>query len=80
MMPPALISFEGSVQGRRSWVQLYEKGDKQHEVAAHHNLDTYIEAYIKVAGLHDDAKGFLFRRVAGKTGRLIPLPLSQADA
>jgi integrase/recombinase XerD len=68
------------VQGRRSWVRLYEKGGKRHEVPAHHNLDAYIEAYMKVAGLQDDPKGFLFRTVAGKTGRLTPLPLSQADA
>jgi site-specific recombinase XerD len=68
------------VQGRRSWVRLYEKGGKQHEVPAHHNLDEYIEAYIKVAGLQDDPKGLLFRTIAGKTGRLTPLPLSQADA
>jgi integrase/recombinase XerD len=67
------------VQGRRGWVRLYEKGGKQHEVPAHHNLDEYIEAYIKVAGLQDDTKGFLFRTIAGKTGRLTPLPLSQAD-
>ena len=58
------------VQGRRSWVRLYEKGGKQHEVPAHHNLDEYMEAYIKVAGLQDDPKGLLFRMVAGKTGRL----------
>src|SRR6202451_1284843 len=68
------------VQGRRSWVRLYEKGGKQHEVPAHHNLDEYIETYIKVAGLEGDPKGFLFRTVAGKTGRLTTLPLSQADA
>jgi site-specific recombinase XerD len=68
------------VQGRRSWVRLYEKGGKRHEVPAHHNLDTYIEEYLKVARLQDDPKGFLFRTVAGKTGRLTPLPLSQADA
>ena len=68
------------VQGRRSWVRLYEKGGKRHEVPAHHNLDTYIEGYIKVASLQDDPKGFLFRTVAGETGRLTPLPLSQADA
>jgi site-specific recombinase XerD len=68
------------VQGRRSWVPIYEKGGKQHEVPAHHNLDEYIEAYIKVASLQDDPKGLLFRTVAGKTGRLTTLPLSQADA
>jgi site-specific recombinase XerD len=68
------------VQGRRGWVRLYEKGGKRHEVPAHHNLDTYIEAYIKAAGLEGDPKGLLFRTVAGKTGRLTTLPLSQADA
>jgi integrase len=36
------------VQGRRSWVRLYEKGGKQHQVPAHHNLDEYMEAYIGV--------------------------------
>jgi integrase len=63
----------------RSWVCLYEKGGKQHEVPAHHNLAAYIEAHIKVAGLEGDPKGLLFRTVAGKTGRLTTLPLSQAD-
>jgi hypothetical protein len=29
------------VQGWRSWVRLYEKGGKQHEVPAHHNLDDW---------------------------------------
>jgi hypothetical protein len=68
------------VQGRRSWVRLYEKGGKRRQVPAHHNLDAYIEAYIKVAGLQDNPKGLLFRTVAGRTGRLTPLPLSQVDA
>jgi len=68
------------VQRRRGWVRLYEKGGKQHEVPAHHNLDAYIEACMKVAGLQDDPKRLLFRTVAGKTGRLTALPLSQADA
>lgn len=68
------------IQGRRGWVRLHEKGGKRHEVPAHHNLDAYIEEYIKVAGLQGDPKGFLFRTVAGKTGRLTTLPLSQADA
>jgi len=68
------------VQGRRGWVRLYEKGGKRHEIPAHHNLDQYIEAYIKVAGLQDEPKGLLFRTVAGKTGRLTALRLSQADA
>ena len=68
------------IQGRRGWVRLHEKGGKRHEVPAHHNLDEYIEAYIKIAALQNDPKGLLFRTVAGKTGRLTTLPLSQADA
>jgi hypothetical protein len=47
---------------------------------AHSVCGPNIEAYIKVAGLEGDPKTFLFRTVAGKTGRLTPLPLSQADA
>jgi site-specific recombinase XerD len=68
------------VQGRRSQIRLYEKGGKVITVPAHHNLDEYLEAYIKVAQLEGDSKGFLFRTVAGKTGMLTTLPLSQADA
>ena len=68
------------VQSRRSYIRLHEKGGIEHAVPAHHNLDEYIEAYIKVAGIVDDAKGFLFRTVAGKTGRLTTLPSSQPDA
>ena len=57
------------VQGRRGWVRLHEKGGKRHEVPAHHNLDEYIEAYIKAANLQDDPKGLLFRTVgAGQEG------------
>jgi hypothetical protein len=39
-----------------------------------------VAAFIKDAGLQADTKGYLFRTVAGKTGRLTALPLSQADA
>ena len=33
-------------QGRRFWVRLHEKGGKQHEMPAHHNLDTYLDTYL----------------------------------
>jgi hypothetical protein len=48
------------VQGRRGWVRLHEKGGKRHDVPANHNLDEYLEAYIKGAGFGDDPKRFLF--------------------
>ncbi len=41
------------IQGRRGWVRLHEKGGKRHEVPAHHNLDEYIEVYIKIAALQE---------------------------
>jgi integrase/recombinase XerD len=68
------------VQGRRGWVRLYEKGGKQHEVPANHNLDEYLEAYIKGAGLGSDSKRFLFCTALGKTDVLTGRPMSQSDA
>jgi site-specific recombinase XerD len=68
------------VQGRRGWVRLYEKGGKQHEVPANHNLDEYLEAYIKAAGLGSDPKRFLFCTAKGKLDALTERPMSQSDA
>ena len=31
------------VQGRRSWVRLHEKGGKQHDMPAHHLLESYVD-------------------------------------
>jgi integrase/recombinase XerC len=36
------------VQNRRLWVRLHEKGGKRHEMPCHHNLETYLEAYLQV--------------------------------
>jgi integrase/recombinase XerD len=68
------------VQRRRGWVRLYEKGGKQHEVPANHNLDEYLEAYMKGAGLGSDPKRFLFCTALGKTDVLTGRPMSQSDA
>jgi site-specific recombinase XerD len=66
-------------QGKRSWVRLYEKGGKQHEMPAHHNLEDYIDAYLKVAGIESDKKGPLFRSAKGKTGTLSENRMAQPD-
>ncbi len=66
-------------QGRRSWVRLHEKGGKQHEMPAHHNLDTYLDAYVAAAKIAGDRKGPLFRTVRGKTGQLTGNSLLQQD-
>jgi site-specific recombinase XerC len=49
------------IQRRRLWVRLHEKGGKRHEMPCHHNLETYLHAYIEAAGLGGDLKGPLFR-------------------
>ena len=66
-------------QGRRVWIRLHEKGGKQHEMPAHHNLDTYLDQYTHAAGIAGDRKGPLFRTGYGKTGTLTRNPMRQAD-
>lgn len=66
-------------QGRRSWLRLHEKGGKQHEMPAHHNLEAYIDAYVEAAGIAEDKKGPLFRSAAGKTRTLTKNAMRTAD-
>jgi integrase/recombinase XerD len=49
--------------GKRWWIRLHEKGGKRHEVPAHHNAETYIDAYLDAAGIREEKKGPLFRSV-----------------
>jgi site-specific recombinase XerD len=65
---------------RRLWVRLREKGGKRHEMPCHHNLETYLEAYIEAAGLADDPKGPLFRTIGRKTKTLTRTPLPRVNA
>ena len=66
-------------QNRRLWVRLREKGGKPHAMPCHHNLETYLTAYIEGAGLADDPKGPLFRTIGRGTGLLTRTPLPQAE-
>jgi len=68
------------VQGRRAWVRLHEKGGKQHEMPCHHNLETYLHAYLELAGIAGDDKGVLFRTAVRRSGQLTDRPMTQADA
>ena len=68
------------VQDRRLWVRLHEKGGKRHEMPCHHNLESYLSAYIDECGLRGDRKGPLFRTIARGTGCLSATPLPQANA
>src|SRR6202034_1940273 len=67
-------------KGKRWWVRLHEKGGKRHEMPAHHNLEAYLDAYIKAAGIGDEAKSPLFRSAAGRTGTLTEKPMNRVDA
>ena len=67
-------------QNRRLWVRLREKGGKAHAMPCHHNLETYLTAYIEGAGLAEDPKGPLFRTIGRGTGLLTRTPLPQANA
>src|SRR6201984_3252199 len=66
-------------QNRRLWVRLREKG-KTHVVPCHHNLETYLTAYIAGASIAEDPKGPLFRTIGRGTGLLTRTPLPQANA
>ena len=69
------------VQNRRTWVRLHEKGGKQHEMPCHHNLETYLHAYIEGAGLGLDPKGYLFRTTPrGRRRELSERPMDQPEA
>jgi site-specific recombinase XerD len=65
---------------RRLWVRLREKGGKAHAMPCHHNLESYLTAYIDQTGIADDPKGPLFRTVGRRTKRLTRTALSQPDA
>jgi integrase/recombinase XerC len=68
------------VQNRRLWVRLHEKGGKRHEMPCHHNLESYLEAYLDGSGIRHDPKGPLFRTIGRDTRLLTRTPLPQANA
>jgi site-specific recombinase XerD len=65
---------------RRLWVRLREKGGKRHEMPCHHNLDTYLTAYLEKTGIADDLKGPLFRTIGRGTHELTRTSLPTANA
>jgi site-specific recombinase XerD len=66
------------IQGRRGWMNLREKGGKQHAVPCHHNLEQYLDEYLAAAGpLAKSAP--LFQSLDRQSGQLSTRPLSQQD-
>jgi len=68
------------IQNRRLWVRLHEKGGKRHEMPCHHNLESFLEAYLDGCGIRQDHKGPLFRTIGRSTRLLTRTPLPQANA
>ncbi len=57
-------------QGKRWWVRLHEKGGKLHQLPAHHNLEAYLDEYIRGAGLEDAKNSPLFRKAKSRNSEL----------
>ena len=70
------------VQNRRLWVRLHEKGGKAVALPCHHNLESYLHAYLDGTGISPDANGPLFRTIGRGTAILTnsPLPSNKAYA
>jgi hypothetical protein len=66
--------------GKRWWVRLHEKGGKRHEMPAHHELEAFLDEYIKAAGLGEDGKSPLFRSAFCRTGLFNGEALHRVDA
>ncbi len=69
-----------SARGRRMWIQLKEKGGRQHAMPCHHKLEEYLDAYVRAAGITDQKNGPLFRSAKGRTGVLTENRLRRGNA
>ncbi|SFT27051.1 tyrosine-type recombinase/integrase [Methylobacterium sp. yr668] len=68
------------VQNRRLWVRLHEKGGKAVGLPCHHNLETYMHAYLDGTGIAADDDGPLFRTIRRGTAVLSRTALPSANA
>ena len=68
-------------QGKRWWVRLHEKGGKQHEMPAHHLLESYIDAYVTAASIGAEKASPLFRTLGGRGRKQLGVKrMSRQDA
>jgi integrase len=67
-------------KGKRWWLRFHEKGGKQHELPAHHNLEAYLDAYIDAANIREDRQSPLFRSAVRRTDILTDKAMTRVDA
>ena len=67
-------------EGKQWSVRLREKGGKRKQIAVHHVLEEYMDAYLAATGLSEQKGTPLFRTARGKTGQLTENRMSQPDA
>lgn len=67
-------------EGKQWSVRLREKGGKRKQIAVHHVLEEYMDAYLSASGLSDVKGTPLFRTARGKTGKLTENRMTQPDA
>jgi integrase len=64
-----------------AWVQLHEKGGKEHAVPCHHSLEQFLDEYIAAAEIGSEPDSPLFRTVTcGRGGKLTKTTMWQQDA
>jgi len=68
-----------SFNGRRYVLRLHEKGNKYHEVPAHHTLEAYMDEYLASAGLLENKHAPLFPSL-DRRRRLTSRALSRREA
>lgn len=68
------------VQNRRLWVRLHEKGGKAVDLPCHHNLETYLHAYLDGTSIAGDGDSPLFRTIRRGTAELTRTALPSANA
>lgn len=63
------------IQKRRGWVRLHEKGGKVNELPCHHNLEQFLDEWLKASGLSTEPTAPLFPTLRhGKLTGRTPLP------
>jgi site-specific recombinase XerD len=67
-------------EGKQWALRFKEKGGKRKQIAAHHKLEAYMDAYLDAGGFAEDKGTPLFRTARGRTGRLTGNRMTQPDA